>query len=162
VTDNHNLPDPSEELPPPVDFGSPPPTPAVPVPAEPVPERPVVLRRCQTGRVIGGVACGIGRWLGIDVLWVRIIFLVLLFGGGSGLLLYIIGWIAIPEETGGEPVGVSPHASSYRTQVFIGGALVVLGSWLLITRLFPQISGFIGPIVVIAFGLMLLLGGRGR
>jgi phage shock protein PspC (stress-responsive transcriptional regulator) len=154
VTDNH--PDPSDELPPPVDFGS------LPPPAEPVPERPVVLRRCQTGRVIGGVACGIGRWLGIDVLWIRIIFLVLLFGGGSGLLLYIIGWIAIPEETAGEPVGVSPHASSYRTQVFIGGALVVLGSWLLITRIFPQISAFIGPIVVIAFGLMLLLGGRAR
>ena len=157
MTDNQQLPE--DELPPPVDFGSPPPP---PVPAQPVAERPVVLRRCQTGRVIGGVACGIGRWLGIDALWIRIIFLVLLFGGGSGLLLYIIGWIAIPEETAGEPVGESPHASSYRTQVFIGGALVALGSWLLLTRLFPQISGYIGPIVVIVFGLMLLLGGRSR
>jgi phage shock protein PspC (stress-responsive transcriptional regulator) len=159
MTDNQS-PDPGDELPPPVDFGSPPPPP--PVPAQPVPEPPVVLRRCQTGRVIGGVACGIGRWLGIDVLWIRLIFLTLLFGGGSGLLLYIIGWIAIPEETADESVGQSPHASSYRTQVFIGGALVALGSWLLITRLFPQISAFIGPIVVIAFGLMLLVGGRNR
>jgi phage shock protein PspC (stress-responsive transcriptional regulator) len=48
--------------------------------------------------VIGGVAAGFARWLGIDPVIVRVVLVVLAVFGGSGLLLYLIGWLFIPEE----------------------------------------------------------------
>lgn len=60
------------------------------------------LRRTRDDRVIGGVAAGFGRWLGVDPVIVRVVLVVLAVFGGSGLLLYVAGWLLIPEE--GAPV----------------------------------------------------------
>ena len=62
--------------------------------------------------VIGGVSSGIGHYFGIDPIWIRLLFIVLVLGGGSGVLLYIILWIIIPQaktaaeklEMRGDPV----------------------------------------------------------
>ncbi len=59
---------------------------------------PRVLRRTRDDRVIGGVAAGFGRWLGVDPVVVRVVLVVLAIFGGSGLLLYAAGWLFIPEE----------------------------------------------------------------
>ena len=48
--------------------------------------------------MIGGVAGGLGEYLDIDSTLVRVIFVVSLFLGGSGVLAYIILWIVVPEE----------------------------------------------------------------
>jgi phage shock protein PspC (stress-responsive transcriptional regulator) len=48
--------------------------------------------------MIAGVASGIGRHLGVDVLLVRIAFVVLALAGGLGVPLYIACWLLIPEE----------------------------------------------------------------
>ncbi len=48
-------------------------------------------------KVLGGVCSGISSYLDIDPLWMRLIFAVMFFGFGSGLLIYIILWIIIPE-----------------------------------------------------------------
>lgn len=56
------------------------------------------LRRTRDDRVIGGVAAGFGRWLGVDPVVVRVVLVVLAIFGGSGLLLYAAGWLFIPEE----------------------------------------------------------------
>ncbi len=56
------------------------------------------LRRSRTDRVVGGVAGGFGRWLGIDPVIVRVVLVVLAIFGGSGLLLYAAGWLFIPED----------------------------------------------------------------
>jgi phage shock protein PspC (stress-responsive transcriptional regulator) len=71
--------------------------PPAPYPSAPRPP----LRRSRTDRVLGGVASGFARWLGIDPVVVRVILVVLAVFGGSGLLLYAIGWLFIPAE--GEP-----------------------------------------------------------
>jgi len=57
------------------------------------------LTRSIYNRKISGVCGGLGDYFNVDPLVFRIIFLVLLFGGGSGLLLYLILWIVMPEET---------------------------------------------------------------
>jgi phage shock protein PspC (stress-responsive transcriptional regulator) len=67
-----------------------------PPPLPPAPRPP--LRRSQSDRVIAGVAGGFGRWLGIDPVIVRVVLVVLAVFGGSGLLLYAIGWLFIPDE----------------------------------------------------------------
>jgi phage shock protein C len=49
--------------------------------------------------MIAGVCGGLGRYLGIDPIWVRIVFVLLaLSGGGLGVLIYIVLWLVIPRE----------------------------------------------------------------
>ncbi|MFN3303572.1 MAG: PspC domain-containing protein [Roseateles sp.] len=56
------------------------------------------LRRARLDRWLGGVCGGIARATGLDS-WVwRLIFVVLFLAFGSGILLYILLWIFVPEE----------------------------------------------------------------
>ncbi|MFT7775877.1 PspC domain-containing protein [Roseateles sp.] len=56
------------------------------------------LRRSRLDRWVGGVCGGIARATGLDS-WVwRLIFTVLFLAFGSGILLYILLWIFVPEE----------------------------------------------------------------
>ena len=56
------------------------------------------LYRTVQGRVIGGVAGGLADYFGMDPTIVRLIFVLLVIFGGSGVLLYIILWIILPEK----------------------------------------------------------------
>jgi len=58
------------------------------------------LYRSVTNRVIGGVAGGLSEYFDIDVVIVRLLFVMLLLFSGGGLLAYIILWIVVP----GRPV----------------------------------------------------------
>ena len=48
-------------------------------------------------KVIGGVCSGIGAYFDIDPVWIRVLFLILLFFTGIGFITYVILWAAIPE-----------------------------------------------------------------
>jgi phage shock protein PspC (stress-responsive transcriptional regulator) len=55
------------------------------------------LRR-QNG-MVAGVCGGLAEWMGINVFWFRLAFLLLLIPGGlPGLLPYFILWIVIPRK----------------------------------------------------------------
>ena len=55
------------------------------------------LYRDVDNRVLGGVCSGLAWYLGIDVVWVRIIMVVLAFLSGSTMVfIYIILWIVVP------------------------------------------------------------------
>lgn len=56
------------------------------------------LYRSNSDKVIGGVAGGLADYLDIDPVVIRILFVLLAIFGGSGVLVYIILWIAIPAE----------------------------------------------------------------
>ncbi len=58
--------------------------------------QPKRLYRSRYDTVIGGVAGGLAEYFEIDVLIVRILFLVLAFAAAGGVLLYLILWIVIP------------------------------------------------------------------
>ncbi|MEX0172725.1 PspC domain-containing protein [Streptomyces sp. LMG1-1-1.1] len=59
------------------------------------------LYRSADGRWLGGVARGLAGHLGLPVVWVRVIFLVLFFMDGLGLVLYAAFWIVVPLGVGG-------------------------------------------------------------
>jgi len=59
---------------------------------------PKVLYRSKSDRMLGGVCGGLARHLNIDPTLVRLIFVALTLAGGPGILIYLICWIAIPEE----------------------------------------------------------------
>ena len=56
------------------------------------------LYRSRKERIIGGVCGGLGNYLNVDPVFTRLIWAVLFFFGGIGLLAYIIAWIIVPEE----------------------------------------------------------------
>ncbi len=56
------------------------------------------LYRSQTDKVFGGVAGGLAEYFNIDVVLSRVVFVLLALFGGSGGLIYIVLWIAIPKR----------------------------------------------------------------
>jgi phage shock protein PspC (stress-responsive transcriptional regulator) len=57
------------------------------------------IYRDSDDKVLGGVCSGIGYYFGIDPIWVRLLFVILVVGFGTGFLLYIILWIIIPQAS---------------------------------------------------------------
>jgi phage shock protein PspC (stress-responsive transcriptional regulator) len=72
------------------------------------------LFRNPDDKLIGGVCGGLSAYLDIDPVWVRLAWVLFSFLGGSGILIYIIVWIILPEakttaeklQMRGEPVTV--------------------------------------------------------
>jgi phage shock protein C len=61
------------------------------------------LMRSRTNCKIAGVCGGLGEYFDVDPTLIRLVWLVLLFFAGTGLLAYVIAWIVMPEEPLGEP-----------------------------------------------------------
>ncbi len=55
------------------------------------------LYRDPDDRVLGGVASGLANYFKTDSLTIRIIFIVLIFGAGTGFLAYFVLWIITPK-----------------------------------------------------------------
>lgn len=58
----------------------------------------VRFTRSTTDRRIAGVCGGIAKYLNIDPVVVRILFLIALVCGSFGFWAYLIVWIAAPED----------------------------------------------------------------
>ena len=73
------------------------------------------LFRDTDNSYIGGVSSGLAHYFGIDAIWIRLAWIILIFGGGTGILLYILFWILVPEAKTtaekimmtGDPVNIS-------------------------------------------------------
>jgi phage shock protein PspC (stress-responsive transcriptional regulator) len=139
------------------------------------------LYRSRKDKVFGGVAGGIARSLNTDPAIVRLIFALLIIVGGGGLLLYLILWIAIPEEPfeffqenmasgqpqteqeSGEPsTPFTPPVYPQRRNngaLIAGLVLIGVGAIFLIDRLLPDINIHFRdfwPIVIVIAGLALI------
>jgi phage shock protein C len=125
----------------------------------PVTERPP-LRRSTSDKVVAGVAGGLGRYLAVDPIIVRIALVVFALSGGAGVLLYIIAWIAIPEERPGELPAVTTQFDRNNGVIILGATLLIAGGLLFADRLVPTFSSFVGPLMLIALGVALVLGAR--
>lgn len=56
------------------------------------------LFRARDNRMVCGVCGGIGNYFNVDPTLIRLVWVLASFFGGSGLLVYIIAAIIIPEE----------------------------------------------------------------
>jgi phage shock protein PspC (stress-responsive transcriptional regulator) len=70
------------------------------------PER-TALRRTFGDRMVGGVAAGLARYLGVDPTIVRVGFVVLTLIGGAGIPLYLAGLLLIPDEGSDQSIASS-------------------------------------------------------
>lgn len=129
------------------------------------------LYRSNRDKVIGGVAGGLGDYLNIDPVIIRVLFVLLAIFGGSGVLVYIILWIAIPAEIVGfdtlagkkKPASESgDNAVNYtsrrkNTSMIVGIIMIVLGLVLLIDHLVPVYNiTNLWPLLIILAGVLLI------
>lgn len=142
------------------------------------------LYRSRTDAMIGGVCGGLGTYLNVDPILFRLLFVLALIIGGSGLLVYIILWIVIPEEQipiiqsepnkpenmtdtknqpetdntpGKTPENTSEKAPRNDGNLWGGLILITLGGIFLIDRFVPRIDfGDLWPLILIVVGIILI------
>ena len=124
------------------------------------------IRRSRADRVLGGVAAGSAHYFGIDPVLVRLGFVLLTIAGGSGILLYLIAWLIIPEEAEGEeraPVrSTGPALDAATTRLVLGGALIAIGGIMLASRFIPYFSRVFWPLVFVVAGAAVIMGATKR
>ncbi|MBI4203102.1 MAG: PspC domain-containing protein [Chloroflexi bacterium] len=143
---------------------------------------PSRLEKSRTQRILFGVTGGIAEYLGVDVVLVRVVFVVLAFGSGVGLIAYIALAIFMPEGEGTAQAsdttkttlaaGASPPApastfppdqssQSARARYIAGAVLIALGVIFLLQEL--HIFWWwrwevVWPVALILIGVALLMG----
>jgi phage shock protein PspC (stress-responsive transcriptional regulator) len=147
-------------------------------------ERTNRLYRSKTSRVIGGVCGGLAEYFDVDPIIIRVLFLIIAFAGGGGVLVYLILWIAIPEKPfmpfdssyssfeetkpgdnadGSQPAQEQPFVPIKSYQPGRGGLiggliLITLGCIFLADRFIPNINFHdLWPLILVMIGAVLIV-----
>ncbi len=138
------------------------------------------LLRSQQDRILGGVCAGLGKYLSIDTVLVRLFFIVFTMVGGIGPLLYIILWIVVPSEEQVTGAGSQPYTidgevikeraenfrdevvnavnkSGSKTGLYVGIGLVLFGIYIFIKNLNLPWLAWLNSNVILA-GLIIIAG----
>jgi phage shock protein PspC (stress-responsive transcriptional regulator) len=78
-------------------------------------------RAGEPDRKLAGVCAGLGRSLNVDPTILRVLFVVMAFANGLGILLYALAWLLIPEDGSDEPLIKS--SKSVRTTLLVTAAV---------------------------------------
>lgn len=139
------------------------------------------LYRRTDQRVIAGVAAGLGEYLNIDPVILRIVLIVLTLLNGMGVILYIILWIVLPDKfkIDSQATKVEPDIKQkYKTdttvnstiaeekskkhkdgngRIYVGIILIGIGVFFLLERYIPSIDfADLFPVIIIALGALLV------
>lgn len=142
------------------------------------------LYRCRHDQRVAGVASGLAEYFNLDVSLVRVLWVVSIFFGGLGLLLYIAMAIIVPFEpevigtdapaadAAGEPPVASPsgwhqrpvveHRSSRgdgRGMTIVGIILILFGAIALLEAFVPEWADggrFLWPAFIVGVGALLV------
>lgn len=131
-------------------------------------------------KVLGGVASGMSAYFGIDVVIVRLLFFITIFMAGTGLILYFILWIILPEaksmtdkmEMQGQPVTLSNIEFNIKKSLNVNDGdenlllKILLFPFRMIAALFEFMSKALGPLMLfimealrVVFGVILTILG---
>jgi phage shock protein PspC (stress-responsive transcriptional regulator)/predicted membrane protein len=130
----------------------------MPPPGPPPAPRPQ-LRRSVADRKLAGVAGGLGRYFDIDPLIFRVVFVTLAIFGGSGLLLYAIGWLLVPED-GDNESEATRLVNGRATRKIVGGLLLGLVGLVAVGNFARTGFGFGGFAALVAIGVAAYLISR--
>jgi phage shock protein C len=138
------------------------------------------LFRQQQGSMIGGVCSGLGEYLRIDPLFIRIFLVLWAVTGGSAVLVYLILWVVIPSQgdeapmklddrihrVGQELSAVFQHPNS-QLVIFAGIGLIGMGAYYLLRQAnFAWLSWFnwdlVWPFFLVFAGAVVLVRALAR
>jgi len=120
------------------------------------------LHRLSDDKKLAGVCAGLGEYFDVDPVFFRLFFLVSLFFGGLGALVYVLVWIMAPEKAGDGQRRPAPSLHLSRTDRKIAGVCGGLGEWLDVDPVFLRVAFvlfalFFGLGIVVYIALWLFL-----
>jgi len=125
------------------------------------PEIPAVTRelvRPREGRVVAGVAQGLANRFEISVVLVRVVFAILILGGGTGLALYAAGWFLIRSEDEPEAPAERLFSGATNARSWIGIGLVFIAILVLLDNFTFLSGGVVWAIGLLVVGVLLYTG----
>ena len=129
--------------------------------------------RDPDNQVLGGVSSGIAAYFGADVTLIRLLFVLSIFLGGTGFIIYIILWMITPVaksltdkmQMQGEPVTLSNIEQNIKKSINqeegneSALAKILLFPFRLIAALFSAIAGLLGPVSRVIIDVARVLAG---
>jgi len=122
------------------------------------------LYRSITDKMIGGVAGGLAEYFDIDSTLVRVLFIVVVFLGGGGIVAYIILWIVVPQKPYEIPKSFQEKTateesdkSEFHQSTIEGETFTVNSSGVANSVALPNNKQFWIAIILIVIGGLLLL-----
>ena len=106
------------------------------------------VSRSNRGRVLAGVCAGLADRLGVDPTLVRLVFALLAFASGAGIVAYLGAWMLLP----------APGAPSTSGARRIGGVVLLIGAAVLALHGLGLDNSFVFPLALVAAGAALALG----
>lgn len=100
---------------------------------------PKKLFRDENDKVIGGVCSGLANYFGIDVVVVRIIFVILAISFGFGIIPYLVLWIAVPSSATTEIGSLRKKLYRDNDNKLVAGVCSGLGNYFGINAWIPRV-----------------------
>jgi phage shock protein PspC (stress-responsive transcriptional regulator) len=119
------------------------------------------LRRERRSRMIAGVCGGLGRYLDIDPVVFRILFVMLTFFGGFGLLAYAAAWLFVPADGEAESEAHKLLTGRSALAAVAVAVLLVLGFMAMVSTLSDGFRRAV-PLLVLATAIVTILVWRGE
>ena len=119
------------------------------------------LRRERRSRMVAGVCGGLGRHLDIDPVVFRILFVILTFFGGFGLLLYAAAWLFVPADGEAESEAHKLLTGRSALAAVAVAVLLVLGFMAMVSTLSDGFRRAV-PLLVLATAIVTVLVWRGE
>lgn len=128
------------------------------------------LTRSETDKMIAGVCGGLAEYLNLDPVWVRLLFVLLIFASGIGIPIYLVLWVIMPKlEAAGQPGSavlqdnfedlsqtVSDKINRLSRPGTIGTVLILFGVYFLLSQLGWLNGAIFWPVVIIGAGVYML------
>jgi len=139
------------------------------------------LYRSESNRVLGGVCAGLGAFLGIDPVLIRVFFIAWTVLGEFSVFIYFLLWMIIPSDISteadgvfqmndlgarfhqmGREIGEISRQPSTELISFTGIGLIAWGVYYLVRRLVPHLnlwaySQYLWPAMLIIAGVLVII-----
>jgi phage shock protein PspC (stress-responsive transcriptional regulator) len=108
--------------------------------------------------MIAGVAQGFANRYDIPVVWVRILLVLLSFGGGLGVALYAAGWFLIRSEDEPEAPAERFFTGASTSRSWVGIGLVFIAVLILLDNFTFLSGGIVWAVGLLVVGILLYTG----
>jgi len=139
------------------------------------------LYRSESDRVLGGVCAGLGTFLGIDPVLIRVFFIAWTVLGEFSVLIYFLLWMIVPSDSSaeadetfqmndlgtrfhqvGREIGEITRQPNSELIIFTGVGLIAWGFYYLVRRLVPYLdlwaySQYLWPAMLIIAGVLVII-----